>query len=219
MLRGRSGPRARSGQEKCGSSALPQNLQLSKHSKAFRRCFRGVPVATLQTLSRDPPMWKLVIEDDEGKRTVVPLARDDYTIGRQEGNTIRLTERNVSRHHGRVRRSRCVRTDRSTGSFRPRRSAELQRRLRQRAPRRAHAGSPARRPHPDRRLPHRSPGRRGVCDRDGRHPGHGDRAGREGHHPDGLELPRPGHHRAAEPPRHARRADARASSIRSIASG
>jgi pSer/pThr/pTyr-binding forkhead associated (FHA) protein len=49
-------------------------------------------------------MWKLVIEDDEGKRTVVPLSRDDYTIGRQEGNTIRLTERNVSRTHGRVRR-------------------------------------------------------------------------------------------------------------------
>ena len=48
-------------------------------------------------------MWKLVIEDDEGKRTVVPLSRDDYTIGRQEGNTIRLTERNVSRTHGRVR--------------------------------------------------------------------------------------------------------------------
>lgn len=51
-------------------------------------------------------MWKLVIEDDEGKRTVVPLTRDDYTIGRQEGNTIRLTERNVSRSHGRVRRAR-----------------------------------------------------------------------------------------------------------------
>jgi ABC transport system ATP-binding/permease protein len=52
-------------------------------------------------------MWKLVIEDDEGKRTVVPLTRDDYTIGRQEGNTIRLTERNVSRQHGRVRRNRA----------------------------------------------------------------------------------------------------------------
>lgn len=53
-------------------------------------------------------MWKLVIEDDEGKRTVVPLTRDDYSIGRQEGNTIRLTERNVSRQHGRVRRSRSA---------------------------------------------------------------------------------------------------------------
>lgn len=54
-----------------------------------------------------PPMWKLVIEDDEGKRTVVPLTRDDYTIGRQEGNTIRLTERNVSRAHSRIRRTRA----------------------------------------------------------------------------------------------------------------
>ena len=53
-------------------------------------------------------MWKLVIEDDEGKRTVVPLTRDDYSIGRQEGNTIRLTERNVSRQHGRVRRNRSA---------------------------------------------------------------------------------------------------------------
>lgn len=49
-------------------------------------------------------MWKLVIEDDEGKRTVVPLTRDDYSIGRQEGRTIRLTERNVSREHARIRR-------------------------------------------------------------------------------------------------------------------
>ncbi len=49
-------------------------------------------------------MWKLVIEDDAGKRTNVPLTRDDYTLGRREGNTIRLTERNVSREHGCVRR-------------------------------------------------------------------------------------------------------------------
>jgi pSer/pThr/pTyr-binding forkhead associated (FHA) protein len=52
-------------------------------------------------------MWKLVIEDDEGKRTVVPLSRDDYTFGRQEGNTVRLTERNVSRNHARIRRTRA----------------------------------------------------------------------------------------------------------------
>jgi len=49
-------------------------------------------------------MWKLVIEDDEGKRTVVPLTRDDYTIGRKEGNTIRLTERNVSRAHAKIKK-------------------------------------------------------------------------------------------------------------------
>src|SRR6516225_8671287 len=47
-------------------------------------------------------MWKLVIEDDEGKRTVVPLTREQYSIGRKEGNTIRLTERNVSREHARL---------------------------------------------------------------------------------------------------------------------
>jgi pSer/pThr/pTyr-binding forkhead associated (FHA) protein len=50
-------------------------------------------------------MWKLVIEDDEGKRTVVPLTRDDYTVGRKEGNTIRLTERNVSREHAKIRKA------------------------------------------------------------------------------------------------------------------
>ena len=47
-------------------------------------------------------MWKLVIEDDEGKRTIVPLTRDDYSLGRKEGNTIRLTERNVSRDHAKL---------------------------------------------------------------------------------------------------------------------
>src|SRR5579872_6573220 len=47
-------------------------------------------------------MWKLVIEDDEAKRTVVPLTRDEYSIGRREGNVIRLTERNVSREHARL---------------------------------------------------------------------------------------------------------------------
>src|SRR5439155_17425993 len=44
-------------------------------------------------------MYKLIIEDDEGKTTVVNLIRDEITIGRKEGNTIRLTERNVSRKH------------------------------------------------------------------------------------------------------------------------
>jgi pSer/pThr/pTyr-binding forkhead associated (FHA) protein/tetratricopeptide (TPR) repeat protein len=45
---------------------------------------------------------KLIIEDDEGRKTVVLLVRDEITIGRQEGNTIRLTERNVSRRHARL---------------------------------------------------------------------------------------------------------------------
>ncbi|MGB8221768.1 MAG: FHA domain-containing protein [Polyangiales bacterium] len=47
-------------------------------------------------------MDKLVISDDEGHTTVVPLLRDEITIGRNEGNTIRLTERNVSRSHARL---------------------------------------------------------------------------------------------------------------------
>jgi pSer/pThr/pTyr-binding forkhead associated (FHA) protein len=49
-------------------------------------------------------MHKLIIEDDEGKTTVVPLIRDEISIGRKEGNTIRLTERNVSRRHARLLR-------------------------------------------------------------------------------------------------------------------
>lgn len=49
---------------------------------------------------------KLIIEDDEGRKTVVPLVQEEMeiTIGRQEDNTIRLTERNVSRKHARLTR-------------------------------------------------------------------------------------------------------------------
>jgi pSer/pThr/pTyr-binding forkhead associated (FHA) protein len=47
-------------------------------------------------------MHKLVISDDKGHTTIVPLLRDEITIGREEGNTIRLTERNVSRSHARI---------------------------------------------------------------------------------------------------------------------
>ncbi|MDY7228684.1 FHA domain-containing protein [Hyalangium rubrum] len=49
-------------------------------------------------------MLKLIIEDDEGRKTVVPFAREEITIGRQEGNTIRLSDRNVSRRHARLLR-------------------------------------------------------------------------------------------------------------------
>jgi pSer/pThr/pTyr-binding forkhead associated (FHA) protein len=44
---------------------------------------------------------KLIIEDDEGQKRVFPIASDEVTIGRHEGNTIRLSERNVSRRHAR----------------------------------------------------------------------------------------------------------------------
>lgn len=49
-------------------------------------------------------MYKLVISDDQGHATVVPLLRDEVTIGREQGNAIRLTERNVSRSHARLLR-------------------------------------------------------------------------------------------------------------------
>ncbi len=54
-------------------------------------------------------MYNLIIEDDEGKTRVVRLVRDEVTIGRKEGNNIRLTERNVSRKHARlVRQSNAL---------------------------------------------------------------------------------------------------------------
>ncbi|MCA9550745.1 MAG: FHA domain-containing protein [Myxococcales bacterium] len=49
-------------------------------------------------------IFKLIIEDDEGKTTVYPLADGSVSIGRREGNTIRLMERNVSRRHARLMR-------------------------------------------------------------------------------------------------------------------
>ena len=47
---------------------------------------------------------KLIIEDDEGRKTVVPVLRDEITIGRNEQNLVRLAEKNVSRRHGRLLR-------------------------------------------------------------------------------------------------------------------
>jgi pSer/pThr/pTyr-binding forkhead associated (FHA) protein len=48
-------------------------------------------------------MWRLTIEDDEGQRTSLDLTQDEYTVGRGEDVDIRLTERNVSRHHATLR--------------------------------------------------------------------------------------------------------------------
>jgi pSer/pThr/pTyr-binding forkhead associated (FHA) protein len=45
---------------------------------------------------------KLIIEDGEGRRSVVPLAGDEITIGRNQENVVRLVEKNVSRRHGRL---------------------------------------------------------------------------------------------------------------------
>jgi len=47
---------------------------------------------------------KLIIEDDEGRRTVVPLFRDELIIGRAEGSPVRLTDKDVSRRHARLLR-------------------------------------------------------------------------------------------------------------------
>ena len=69
---------------------------------AHRR-WRGRP--WLSVGGRVATIFKLIIEDDEGKTTVFPLADGDLTIGRKDGNTIRLMERNVSRRHARVERT------------------------------------------------------------------------------------------------------------------
>lgn len=47
-------------------------------------------------------MWKLSIADDQANTTVVNLTRDEYTVGRAEDSTVRLTERNISRRHARL---------------------------------------------------------------------------------------------------------------------
>ena len=98
-------------------------------------------------------MFKLTIEDDEGKTTVVPLARDEITIGRLEGNTIRLTERNVSRRHARLRPSERRALHRG--------SRELHRRARQRHEDRGGDAAARGRRGPDRRLSHRAARRAG----------------------------------------------------------
>ena len=60
---------------------------------------------------------KLIIEDDEGRKTVVPVVRDEMTIGRQDGNTIKLTERNVSRKHARLWKGDGVMMIEDLGSY------------------------------------------------------------------------------------------------------
>jgi pSer/pThr/pTyr-binding forkhead associated (FHA) protein len=50
-------------------------------------------------------MWKLTIEDDEGKQTHLPLAHEEYGVGRAEANSIRLTDRNVSRNHATLKKN------------------------------------------------------------------------------------------------------------------
>jgi len=60
---------------------------------------------------------KLIIEDDEGRKTVVPLLRDEITIGRQDGNTVKLGERNVSRRHARLKKESASLVIEDLGSY------------------------------------------------------------------------------------------------------
>jgi pSer/pThr/pTyr-binding forkhead associated (FHA) protein/tetratricopeptide (TPR) repeat protein len=47
-------------------------------------------------------MLKLSIQDSEGRSTIVPLTDGELSIGRDEANSICLTDRNVSRQHARL---------------------------------------------------------------------------------------------------------------------
>jgi len=62
-------------------------------------------------------MWKLSIDDDQAQRSVVPLSRTEYQIGRADDNQVRLTERNVSRHHARIRLTGTSWTLEDLGSY------------------------------------------------------------------------------------------------------
>ena len=62
-------------------------------------------------------MLKLVISDNEGTTTVVPFVRDEISIGRKDGNTIRLIERNISRKHCTLERVNGAYKVRDHGSY------------------------------------------------------------------------------------------------------
>lgn len=48
-------------------------------------------------------MPKVFIEDDQGNVRIVQMESDEITVGRADDNDIVLAERNVSRHHVRIR--------------------------------------------------------------------------------------------------------------------
>jgi pSer/pThr/pTyr-binding forkhead associated (FHA) protein len=60
---------------------------------------------------------KLIIEDDEGHKTVVVLAQDETTIGRDDGNAVKLADRNVSRRHARLKRKNGALLIEDLGSY------------------------------------------------------------------------------------------------------
>ena len=59
----------------------------------------------------------LIIQTDEGQRTVIPLVGDEITIGRNDGNLVCLSEKDVSRKHGRLVRDGDRYTVEDLGSF------------------------------------------------------------------------------------------------------
>src|SRR5207302_1227419 len=79
-----------------GGAKVASSVQAGICSRMF------IPGPGGRPLLRPRNEMKLIIEDDEGRKTVVPVVREEITIGRQDGNTIRLTERNVSRRHARL---------------------------------------------------------------------------------------------------------------------
>ena len=85
----------------CSENAEKTFKAVQKHDKFAGGLARRDLFRTRYTVTRHlgAPMWKLTIEDDQASKTVVHLVRDDYTIGRAEENTVRLTERNISRRH------------------------------------------------------------------------------------------------------------------------
>jgi pSer/pThr/pTyr-binding forkhead associated (FHA) protein len=60
---------------------------------------------------------KLIVEDQEGGRTEFPFNGSELTIGRQEGNALRLEARNVSRRHARLVRLNGAVVVEDLGSF------------------------------------------------------------------------------------------------------
>jgi ABC transport system ATP-binding/permease protein len=60
---------------------------------------------------------RLIIEDDEGRKSVVQFGGDEITIGRQQGNTVLLPERNVSRRHARLLREDGILVIEDLGSY------------------------------------------------------------------------------------------------------
>ena len=55
-------------------------------------------------MNQETGMLKILIEDADGNSKTAPIdpSSSEITIGRKEGNFIRLKERNVSRHHARI---------------------------------------------------------------------------------------------------------------------